>query len=103
MSENFHDGYLKNVRKFYGPLRRAFQIVQIQFFPDILFERHRISDTFSLGQGSESPKNCLVLVPFFSASPKNVLVLVPYFSAASLKQKFGEIGGKALKSTKGRF
>ena len=42
MSENFRDGYLKNVRKFYGPLRRAFQIVQIQFFPDILFERHRI-------------------------------------------------------------
>ena len=32
-------------------------------------------------QGSESPKICLVLVPFFSAFPKNVLVLVPYFSA----------------------
>ena len=38
-------------------------------------------------QGSESPKICLVLVPFFSASPKNVLVLVPYFSALALSTK----------------
>ena len=38
-------------------------------------------------QGFESPKICLVLVPFLSASPKNVLVLVPYFSALALSTK----------------
>ena len=45
----------------------------------------------TLSQGSESPKICLVLVPFFSASPKNVLVLVPYFSALALSTKITKI------------
>ena len=42
-------------------------------------------------QGSESPKICLVLVPFFSASSQNVLVLVPYFSALALSTKITKI------------
>ena len=35
-------------------------------------------------QGFESPKICLVLVPFFSASSQNVLVLVPHLKISAL-------------------
>ena len=76
MSENFMDLFVELFRLFKFSFSQTFCLKGIEF-----------SDTFSLGQGSESPKNCLVLVPFFSASPKNVLVLVPYFSALALSTK----------------
>ena len=57
-------------------------------YQEIIIFRYSILNQLGTScQGFESPKICLVLVPFFSASPKNVLVLVPYFSALALSTK----------------